>query len=531
MELWEEGDEELIGRPWEGLVLEALSGALDDLERPLRPRPRGLALGPRARDGVPPPARRGEPAAAPLLNRSLKAGGAQETVSQIAYDPNDPYKAVWAPSWRMVADPTAPERSRWQMFTGQSGHPASPHYDDLQADWLEGRTQPMAGEGPWRELDLVPRRRPGATSTSRARQPHRASPPARRYGKLMQFGFVGAESIRGCNGWTRYAPAPSSPGGSSSCSRSRDACRCADGPLRRAARSTCPQVAGVPACRASADVRAARPARGLPGDPGASQRCPSRAIGRRRAILVEPGAPAGAPRARCRARSRRPGTGRRWLRRLHRPRLRRLRRPLARTMSAWASSPYRAIGVYIGGANRACSQPNLTLDLGRRTGRRRLAPDPDLRRPAGADQRLRQLRQAQLEPDHGDGAGGRSGPRRGRRCAKASAMGPGSPIYFDMEAYTRTSERHRGDAHLPLLLDHAAARARLRLRRLQLRAPRASPTSAGESAAPTRCPTTSGPRTGTAPENTLDPYLPSHEPGPRTSASTSTAAATTRPTG
>ncbi len=93
-----------------------------------------------------------------LLNRSLRAGGAQETVSQIAYDPNDPYKAVWAPSWRMVGDPTDPARSRWQMFTGQSGHPASPHYDDLQADWLEGRTQPMAGEGPWRELDLGPAR-------------------------------------------------------------------------------------------------------------------------------------------------------------------------------------------------------------------------------------------------------------------------------------------------------------------------------------------------------------------------------------
>ena len=49
-----------------------------------------------------------------------------------------------------------PERSRWQAFTGQSGHPASPHYDDLQADWLEGRTQPMAGEGPWRVLTLEP---------------------------------------------------------------------------------------------------------------------------------------------------------------------------------------------------------------------------------------------------------------------------------------------------------------------------------------------------------------------------------------
>ena len=48
----------------------------------------------------------------------------------------------------MVADPTAPERSRWQMFTGQSGHPASPHYDDLQADWLRGAHPADGGRGP-----------------------------------------------------------------------------------------------------------------------------------------------------------------------------------------------------------------------------------------------------------------------------------------------------------------------------------------------------------------------------------------------
>jgi penicillin amidase len=156
MKLWEEGDEELIGRPWEGLVLEALSGALDDLSERFGPDAEGWRWGQVHEMEFPHPLGEANPLLRRLLNRSLRAGGAQETVSQIAYDPNNPYKAVWAPSWRMVADPTAPERSRWQMFTGQSGHPASPHYDDLQADWLEGRTQPMAGEGPWRELDLVP---------------------------------------------------------------------------------------------------------------------------------------------------------------------------------------------------------------------------------------------------------------------------------------------------------------------------------------------------------------------------------------
>jgi penicillin G amidase len=156
MDLWEEGDEELIGRPWDDLVLEAFSGALDDLGDRFGPDPEGWRWGHVHEMEFPHPLGEANPLLRRLLNRSLRAGGAQETVSQIAYDPNDPYKAVWAPSWRMVADPTDPDRSRWQMFTGQSGHPASPHYDDLQDGWLKGRTQPMAGAGPWRELDLIP---------------------------------------------------------------------------------------------------------------------------------------------------------------------------------------------------------------------------------------------------------------------------------------------------------------------------------------------------------------------------------------
>jgi penicillin amidase len=158
MALWEEGEEELIGRPWDELVLEALAGALDDLEERFGPDPEGWRWGQVHEMEFPHPLGEANPLLRRLLNRRLRAGGAQETVSQIAYDPNNPYKAVWAPSWRMVADPTDPERSRWQMFTGQSGHPASPHYDDLQPDWLEGRTQPMAGAAPWQELELVPGR-------------------------------------------------------------------------------------------------------------------------------------------------------------------------------------------------------------------------------------------------------------------------------------------------------------------------------------------------------------------------------------
>jgi penicillin G amidase len=156
LELWSEADEELIGRPWDELVLDALRGALDDLEGRLGPDRAQWRWGSvhplvfsHALGAV-------HPVMARIFNRSLEVGGGQETVAQVGWDPNDPFTAIWAPCWRMVADSAHPELSRWQAFTGQSGHLASPHYDDLQVDWLEGRTQPMEGEAPWRTLDLLP---------------------------------------------------------------------------------------------------------------------------------------------------------------------------------------------------------------------------------------------------------------------------------------------------------------------------------------------------------------------------------------
>ena len=154
--LWGEGDEQLVGRSWEGLVRDALRGALDDLEDRFGPDPEAWRWGRLHRLDFPHAIGAANPVFAQVFSRSLEAGGGQETVSQIAHDPNDPFKAVWAPCWRMVADPAAPDRSRWQAFTGQSGQAGSSHYDDLQVDWLEGRTQAMVGEGPWRELILEP---------------------------------------------------------------------------------------------------------------------------------------------------------------------------------------------------------------------------------------------------------------------------------------------------------------------------------------------------------------------------------------
>jgi penicillin amidase len=154
--LWEEGDEELIGRPWDELALDALRGALDDLETRFGPDPEAWRWGRVHELRFPHALGEANPAFDWVFNRTLHVGGAQETVSQIAYDPSDPYHAIWAPSWRMVADPADPERSMWQDFTGQSGHAWSEHYDDLQPRWIAGQMQAMVGEGPWETLTLRP---------------------------------------------------------------------------------------------------------------------------------------------------------------------------------------------------------------------------------------------------------------------------------------------------------------------------------------------------------------------------------------
>jgi len=167
------------------------------------------------------------------------------------------------------------------------------------------------------------------------------------------------------------------------------------------------------------------------GTPSQNQRCPAEAIGRRQAILVEPAAAAQgsalptAPRRIARAGSVFTGLG-----------FDACSTPSSRTMSAWASSPYRAIGVYIGGANRACSQPNLTSSwvAAQTAGGWHLIPTyVGLQAPTSSCSSCAKLTAAQAA------AQGSAAAVDAVAQAAAVAIGPGSPIYFDMESYTRTS--------------------------------------------------------------------------------------------
>ena len=133
------------GRPWDELALDALGGALEELERDHAGdwrwgKVHGLRFPHALGQGRTLPSRLLDR----LLSRRLDAGGGQETVAQIGFVPHEgDYTGSWAPSYRLLADVGAPERSRWQHMTGQSGHPGSEHYDDLLDDWLAGRTNPV----------------------------------------------------------------------------------------------------------------------------------------------------------------------------------------------------------------------------------------------------------------------------------------------------------------------------------------------------------------------------------------------------
>jgi penicillin amidase len=150
LELWDENDEAWFrsgthpdGRSWDDVALEALSAALDGLEQRFGPDQNQWRWG--SVHGVEFAHPFGDANALfrRIFCRSVLAGGASETVVQNGYVPTKPFKGVWGPVYRMLADVGEPSRSRWLVSTGQSGQPGSPHYDDLIPAWRTGRANPV----------------------------------------------------------------------------------------------------------------------------------------------------------------------------------------------------------------------------------------------------------------------------------------------------------------------------------------------------------------------------------------------------
>ncbi len=172
------------------------------------------------------------------------------------------------------------------------------------------------------------------------------------------------------------------------------------------------------------------------GVPSPDQRCPAAVVGRRRAIVVDPSAAArrrearearrSAPHTRVSPTTQFEGLG-----------FDACTAPSSSTMSSWLrSSPYGAIGVYIGGLNRGCTQANLTSSwVSRQTaaGWQLIPTYVGRQSPTSSCTSCAFITPSRAAAQGSDAADDAVAAARGVGIA------PGSPIYFDMESYTRTS--------------------------------------------------------------------------------------------
>ena len=107
--------------------------------------------------------------------------------------------------------------------------------------------------------------------------------------------------------------------------------------------------------------------------------------------------------------------------------------PLA-TMQAWAASPYRAVGVYVGGQNRTCAQPELTrswVGAVSALGWRLIPIFKGRQPPCGGKPTDLKIVPA-VAASEGTWAAGNAAQQ-----AAALGMTNGSAIYYDMEHYAR----------------------------------------------------------------------------------------------
>jgi Domain of unknown function (DUF1906) len=173
------------------------------------------------------------------------------------------------------------------------------------------------------------------------------------------------------------------------------------------------------------------------GTPGPDQRCPVGAtIGRRRAILVEGRSAARARSSALPAPSRRPASASASGSVFTGLGFDACTAPSSRSMAAWEESPYRAIGVYIGGLNRGCSQPNLTaswVSAQTAAGWYLIPTYVGRQAPTSSCSSC-----ATISPSQAT-AQGTAAASDAVAQAAALGMGPGSPIYNDMESYIQTS--------------------------------------------------------------------------------------------
>jgi glycoside hydrolase-like protein len=110
--------------------------------------------------------------------------------------------------------------------------------------------------------------------------------------------------------------------------------------------------------------------------------------------------------------------------------------PSSKAMAAWAESPFRGVGIYIGGENSACSQPNLSASWvsAQTTAGWHLIPTyVGLQAPTSSCSSCAKLTTVAA------GSQGVAAAEDAVAEATVIGIGAGSPIYFDMESYSPTT--------------------------------------------------------------------------------------------
>jgi penicillin G amidase len=73
----------------------------------------------------------------------VESGGDEQTVLQGQFEPSWSYDAVIIPSWRHIVDLSDVDASVGIHTVGQSGNPASPHWNDFVEPWSRGDYHPL----------------------------------------------------------------------------------------------------------------------------------------------------------------------------------------------------------------------------------------------------------------------------------------------------------------------------------------------------------------------------------------------------
>ncbi len=110
--------------------------------------------------------------------------------------------------------------------------------------------------------------------------------------------------------------------------------------------------------------------------------------------------------------------------------------PSSKAMAAWAESPFRGVGIYIGGENSACSQPNLSASWvsAQTTAGWHLIPTY-----VGLQATTSSCSSCAKMTTVAAATQGTAAAEDAVTEAAAIGIGAGSPIYFDMEAYSPTT--------------------------------------------------------------------------------------------